>query len=40
MDPPMIELTQYLSATRIAYFSMEIGIRPEIHTYSGVLVSG
>jgi starch phosphorylase len=33
----MMELAQYLSATRIAYFSMEIGIRPEIHTYSGGL---
>jgi glycogen phosphorylase len=34
---PMIELTRYLRTTRIAYFSMEIGIRPEIHTYSGGL---
>ena len=25
----------YLQRTRIAYFSMEIGIRPEMHTYSG-----
>jgi starch phosphorylase len=33
----MMELTRYLRATRIAYFSMEIGIRPEIHTYSGGL---
>src|SRR5579859_4198137 len=33
----MIELTQYLSAVRVAYFSMEIGIRSEIHTYSGGL---
>ena len=33
----MIELTRYLSTSRIAYFSMEIGIRPEIHTYSGGL---
>jgi starch phosphorylase len=34
---PMIELTRYLRTTRIAYLSMEIGIRPEIHTYSGGL---
>jgi glycogen phosphorylase len=34
---PMVELARYLRATRIAYFSMEIGIRPEIHTYSGGL---
>ena len=33
----MIELTRYLRTTRVAYFSMEIGIRPEIHTYSGGL---
>jgi len=33
----MIELAQHLSAARIAYFSMEIAIRPEIHTYSGGL---
>jgi starch phosphorylase len=33
----MIELTRYLPTSRIAYFSMEIGIRPEIHTYSGGL---
>src|SRR6266571_3767957 len=33
----MIELTRYLRSIRIAYFSMEIGIRPEIHTYSGGL---
>jgi starch phosphorylase len=26
-----------LRATRIAYFSMEIGLRPEMHTYSGGL---
>jgi len=34
---PMIELTRYLHTTHIAYFSMEIGIRPEVHTYSGGL---
>src|ERR1700674_1467189 len=33
----MIDLTPYLRATRIAYFSMEIGIRREMHTYSGGL---
>src|ERR1700686_1799229 len=33
----MIDVTPYLRATRIAYFSMEIGIRPEMHTYSGGL---
>ena len=33
----MINVTPYLGATRIAYLSMEIGIRPEIHTYSGGL---
>lgn len=27
----------YLADTRIAYFSMEIAIRPDIHTYSGGL---
>jgi starch phosphorylase len=33
----MIDVTPYLRATRIAYFSMEIGVRPEMHTYSGGL---
>jgi starch phosphorylase len=33
----MIELASYLRTTRIAYFSMEIGLRPEMHTYSGGL---
>jgi glycogen phosphorylase len=33
----MIDLTAYLRGTRIAYFSMEIGLRPEVHTYSGGL---
>jgi glycogen phosphorylase len=30
-------LDPFLSRTRIAYFSMEIALRPEIHTYSGGL---
>ncbi len=33
----MIDVTPYLRTTRIAYFSMEIGLRPEVHTYSGGL---
>src|SRR6266850_1620379 len=33
----MIDVTPYLRATRVAYFSMEIGLRPEMHTYSGGL---
>jgi starch phosphorylase len=33
----MIDITPYLRTTRIAYFSMEIGIRAEMHTYSGGL---
>jgi glycogen phosphorylase len=33
----MMDVTSYLRTTRIAYFSMEIGIRPEMHTYSGGL---
>ncbi len=33
----MFEVSHFLPATRIAYFSMEIGIRPEMHTYSGGL---
>src|SRR6266702_1803036 len=33
----MIDVTPYLRTTRIAYFSMEIGIRVEMHTYSGGL---
>ncbi|MET0539151.1 MAG: alpha-glucan family phosphorylase [Xanthobacteraceae bacterium] len=33
----MIDVTPYLRTTRIAYFSMEIGLRPEMHTYSGGL---
>jgi starch phosphorylase len=36
-DVLMTDLTSYLRVTRIAYFSMEIGIRPEMHTYSGGL---
>src|ERR1700731_3991204 len=33
----MIDIAPYLRTTRIAYFSMEIGIRAEMHTYSGGL---
>ena len=33
----MNEVEPYLSSDRIAYFTMEIGIRPEMHTYSGGL---
>jgi glycogen phosphorylase len=33
----MIDVTPYLRTTRIAYVSMEIGLRPEMHTYSGGL---
>lgn len=30
-------IEEFVKDTRIAYFSMEIGIRPEMHTYSGGL---
>jgi glycogen phosphorylase len=33
----MIRLDPFLHRTRIAYFSMEIALRPEMHTYSGGL---
>lgn len=33
----MQQVEQYLTSNRIAYFTMEIGIRPEMHTYSGGL---
>src|SRR5215472_13105846 len=33
----MMDVTPYLRTTRIAYFTMEIGIRAEMHTYSGGL---
>ncbi len=33
----MNELGSFVSRTRIAYFCMEIALRPEIHTYSGGL---
>ncbi|GIK80608.1 MAG: alpha-glucan phosphorylase [Alphaproteobacteria bacterium] len=33
----MDELQPFLHRTRIAYFSMEIALRPEMHTYSGGL---
>jgi starch phosphorylase len=34
---PSTTLDPFLSRTSIAYFSMEIALRPEIHTYSGGL---
>jgi starch phosphorylase len=34
---PIIKVASYLPTTRIAYLTMEIGIRPEMHTYSGGL---
>jgi starch phosphorylase len=33
----MSRVTPFLPKTRIAYFSMEIALRPEMHTYSGGL---
>lgn len=37
-DPPAAQtIGPYLARTRIAYFSMEIALRPEMHTYSGGL---
>lgn len=33
----MSAIEPFLARTRIAYFSMEIGLRPEMHTYSGGL---
>ncbi len=36
-DQRNLTIGPYLARTRIAYFSMEIAIRPEIHTYSGGL---
>jgi starch phosphorylase len=37
-DPPSAQtIGPYLARTRIAYFSMEIALRPEMHTYSGGL---
>ncbi len=33
----MEQLDPFLHCTHIAYFSMEIALRPEIHTYSGGL---
>ena len=33
----MLGIHAFLPRTRIAYFTMEIGLRPEIHTYSGGL---
>ena len=37
-DPPSAQtIGPFLARTRIAYFSMEIALRPEMHTYSGGL---
>src|SRR5918994_6297187 len=33
----MVRIDQFLSRTHIAYFSMEIALCPEIHTYAGGL---
>src|SRR5688572_4764804 len=33
----MSQLDSFLPRTRIAYFSMEMALRPEMHTYSGGL---
>ena len=33
----MVSIEPFLARTHIAYFSMEIAIRPELHTYSGGL---
>ncbi len=37
MRSDVTSLRPYLQRTRIAYLSMEIGIRPEMHTYAGGL---
>src|SRR5690606_20353670 len=43
MDAPAVTgpianaLQPYIHRTRVAYFSMEIALRPEIHTYGGGL---
>jgi starch phosphorylase len=39
MEEPAVNplIDPFLARTRIAYFSMEIALRPEIHTYSGGL---
>ena len=37
LAPSRFAIGPYLSRTRIAYFSMEIAIRSEMHTYSGGL---
>ncbi len=37
-DPPAVQtIGPFLAGTRIAYFSMEMALRPEMHTYSGGL---
>ena len=33
----MSSVDPFLSRTHIAYFSLEIAVRPEMHTYSGGL---
>ena len=33
----MISIDPFLPRTRVAYFSMEMALRPEMHTYSGGL---
>jgi starch phosphorylase len=37
MEPAMGQLDPLIPRTHIAYFSMEIALRPEMHTYSGGL---
>jgi starch phosphorylase len=37
VDLAMTPLDPFLRRTRVAYFSMEIALRPEVHTYSGGL---
>src|SRR3546814_9348797 len=36
-EPPVSLIDSFLARRRIAYFSMEIALRPEMHTYSGGL---
>ena len=36
-NPSPMTLDSFIQRTRIAYFSMEIALRPEMHTYSGGL---
>src|SRR5579864_9475140 len=37
IEEPSMPIKPFLSRTRIAYFTMEIAIRPEINSYSGGL---